>query len=80
MTDKSAIIPEDTGEPLLPSKRLMTIEQLGKYLGCSKWTIYGLVDRREIPFFPLGKRLYRFDPDKIAAWVKSRTMKTVEEI
>lgn len=72
MTDKS--------DTIATGKRYMTMAQICDYLSCSKWTIYRLIDKREIPFAAIGKRAYRFDRDSIDDWIKTRTMKTVEEI
>lgn len=72
MNDKSASISL--------SKRYLTMHQICEYLSCSKWTIYRLIDKREIPFAAIGKRAYRFDQDAIDKWMQDRTMKTTAEV
>lgn len=72
MSDKSDII--------TASKRLLNMEQVCDRLGCSKWSVYRLIDKREIPFIPLGPRLYRFDPDAINKWLDGRAVGTVRDI
>lgn len=62
---------EKTGT--ISEKRYMTIDQLAAYLEVSKFTIYRLINRREIPFIPMG-RIRRFDPLAIDEWMKKRTV------
>lgn len=61
-------------------KRYLTMEQLCTYLSVTKWTIYRLIEQRDIPFAAIGKRSYRFDQERIDKWVAERTKKTVKDI
>lgn len=70
----------DNSVTIATSKRYLTMPQVCDYLSCSKWTIYRLINNREIPFFAVGKRAFRFDQDAIDKWIKDKTMKTVQEI
>lgn len=63
--EKSATISE---------KRYLNVDEVAAYIGVSKYSIYRWVDRREIPFIPLG-RVRRFDPLAIDAWMSNRTVK-----
>lgn len=70
---------DEKSATLLYGKRYMTIEQLSDYLEVSKWTIYRLINNREIPFIPFG-RIRRFDPQAIDKWMQEKTVKTKAEI
>lgn len=53
--------------------RYLTVEQAAAYLQVSKWSLYKLVERRDIPFIPFG-RLLRFDRMAIDRWVEKRSV------
>ncbi|WP_274476144.1 helix-turn-helix domain-containing protein [Mangrovimonas aestuarii] len=58
---------------------IMNIEQLASYLTLSKSTIYGMVNKRKIPHFKRGKRLY-FDKGDINEWLRDGKVLTMTEI
>jgi excisionase family DNA binding protein len=53
--------------------RYMTAAEVADYFATSTGHIYGLVNRREIPFTKVGARL-RFKPEEIAEWAEANTM------
>jgi len=53
---------------------LLTIEQAADFLSLSKFTVYTLVNQRQIPFMKKSKRLY-FSKDELLTWLKSSTRK-----
>ncbi len=62
-----------------PQNELMRADEAAEYLKISKLSIYGLVNRRKIPFSKRGKYLYFFRND-LAKWVKSElTIQQTEE-
>jgi len=61
------------------SPTFFNIEQASKYLTLSKNTIYGLVQRMQIPYSKKGKRLY-FSKRELIDWVKSGRKLTHDEI
>lgn len=69
--EKQAIMPTD--EPL------MSVIETAEFLNLSVPTIYGLVQRSEIPVNKKGKRLY-FLKSELTAWVKSGRKMTQSEI
>ena len=58
--------------------QLLTIKQAGEMLCLSVPTIYGLVQRAEIPVCKRGKRLY-FSKQELTDWIKSGRKKTLAE-
>jgi excisionase family DNA binding protein len=58
---------------------LLTIKQTAEILHLSVPTIYGLVQRREVPVCKRGKRLY-FSKQEITDWVMAGRKKTNSEI
>lgn len=69
--DKQVITPTD--EPL------MSVIETAEFLDLAVPTIYGLVQRAEIPVNKKGKRLY-FLKSELTAWVKTGRKKTHTEI
>ena len=59
--------------------QLLTIQEVAEVLSLSKPTVYGYVQRREIPFIKKKKRLY-FSKSEILDWAKSGRKDTVAEI
>lgn len=47
---------------------LMNIDKLSQYLGIKKSSLYSMVEKREIPYYKIG-RLVRFKKADIDAWV-----------
>jgi excisionase family DNA binding protein len=50
--------------------KLMTVQEVAEYLGVSVNRVYDLAAARIIPFVKVG-RLLRFDPDRLAEWVRN---------
>ena len=61
------------------SDQLLTIQQAGEILHLTVPTIYGLVQRSEVPVCKRGKRLY-FSKMELTSWIMSGRKKTVSEI
>ena len=67
-------------ETVQPEKAdLFTIQQAAQFLTLSVPTIYGLVQRSEIPVNKRGKRLY-FSKQELTDWIKAGRKKTIAEI
>ena len=58
---------------------LLTINDAGRLLSLSKNTIYKMVQKRLLPHFKRGKKLY-FMKDDLMAWVKAGKKKTEVEL
>lgn len=52
--------------------RQMGIEEAARFLGTTKGQLYNLVNRREIPYVPWGKRGKRFRRIDLIAWQEER--------
>ena len=53
-------------------KEILTIDELSEHLGIKKSNLYSKVERKEIPFYKIG-RLVRFKKTEIDLWLeKSR--------
>ena len=59
--------------------KLLTIQEASGFLHLSVPTIYGLVQRLQIPVCKRGKRLY-FSKEDLTAWIKEGSKKTLAEI
>ena len=61
-------------------KEVMTTEEVAKYMGVSKSTIYRLTMTRQIPYYkPTGKMCY-FKRSELDAWLQKNRVSTNEEI
>lgn len=58
---------------------LLTIQQAGELLSLSVPTLYGYVQRKEIPVSKRGKRLY-FSKLELTEWVKNGRIRTTSEL
>lgn len=58
---------------------LLTIEEAGDILKLAVPTIYGLVNKRIIPYMKKGKRLF-FSRKELTEWIKAGRRKTSIEI
>ena len=58
---------------------LLTIKQAAELISLSVPTIYGLVQRSEIPVSKRGKRLY-FSKQELTLWIREGRKKTVSEL
>ena len=62
------------------AKEVMTTEEVAKYMGVSKGTIYKLTMTRKIPYYkPTGRMCY-FKRSELEAWLLSNRVSTDEEI
>ena len=50
---------------------LWDIGRLSRYLGIKKSTLYAMIERKEIPFYRIGK-LARFRPAEIDEWLLTK--------
>ena len=64
-----------------PSKadQLLTVKEAADFLNIAVPTIYGYVQRQEIPVNKRGKLLY-FSKQELVEWIKAGRKKTVSEI
>ena len=53
-------------------EQLLGYEDAAALLGLKKGTLHSLVSRREIPFLNLGRRLIRFEPSALRAWMEAK--------
>ena len=60
-------------------KRYLDMEEIAEYMGVSRWTIYALVNKRQLPFIALSKRAFRFDRLKVDKWMEKKEVKTVSD-
>ena len=51
----------------------LKVKEAAERLDVSQATIYGLIDRGEIWFTRISKRLYRIPEDKFEEYIKDRT-------
>ncbi|HEY4874083.1 MAG TPA: helix-turn-helix domain-containing protein [Puia sp.] len=54
---------------MLSRKNIFTVEELSKYSGMSKSTIYKLTFERDIPFYKPGGKLIFFRRNEIDDWI-----------
>ena len=59
--------------------QLLTIQQAGEILHLTVPTMYGLVQRAEVPVCKRGKRLY-FSKQELTNWIMAGRKKTIAEI
>lgn len=57
----------------------LSIEEAAEIVNLSKNTIYGMVSKREIPFYKRGKKLY-FKSGELQEWIGSQKVQTVQEM
>ena len=50
---------------------LLTVEQAAEWLGMSPAAIRSMVQRRQVPYFKVGRRV-RFDPDHVQRWLNAQ--------
>ena len=59
-----------TPSPVLP--RIVNQKEAAKFLNVSHNTVKWLIKTRQIPFVRLGKRLIKFDLNRLAEWLSDR--------
>lgn len=52
------------------SDRWLSVEEVAKYLGISKETVYRCLEKKKIPAHKVGK-LWKFQLSEVDNWVKS---------
>lgn len=62
-----------------PLKEIINIKEACELTDLARPTIYGLVSKREIPFFKQGQKL-RFKRSELIAWIESGRVMTRDEI
>ena len=66
-------------EPQPESNNPIGIKDVAELTGLTVPTLYGYVQRNEIPFNKKGIRLYFFNSD-IISWIKTGKQKTLKEL
>jgi len=61
-------ISEPKGSGVLFNKKIWRVDDVAKFLGCTKGHIYNLVSDEKIPKIKKGKFLF-FIPDEILNWI-----------
>ena len=73
------LILSQNNAPQPEEDKLLTIREAAEILHLSVPTVYGLVQRSEVPVCKRGKRLY-FSKQELVSWIMSGRKKTVAEI
>ncbi|HOX28860.1 MAG TPA: helix-turn-helix domain-containing protein [bacterium] len=62
----------------MTGERLMTVPETARFLNISEPSLRNLMCRRSIPFFHVGERRVRFDPQELRRWLDERRVPAVE--
>lgn len=62
--------PEGVKDMAEINDRWLSVDEICKYLGVSKDTVYKWIDRQGMPAHRMG-RLWKFKKDQVDAWVES---------
>ena len=73
------LIRSQKNQPQVEEDKLLTIKEASQLLCLTVPTVYGLVQRREIPVCKKGKRLY-FSKSEVIEWIKTGRKKTNEQV
>jgi len=73
------VLQESKPDSSIPTKEIINIREAGELTDLAKQTIYGLVNRREIPYFKQGQKL-RFKRSELIHWIESGRVMTRDEI
>mgnify|MGYP001766883468 CR=1 FL=1 len=73
------LIRSQKNQPQVEEDKLLTIKEASRLLSLTVPTVYGLVQRREIPVCKKGKRLY-FSKSEVIEWIKTGRKKTNEQV
>ncbi|WNG49176.1 helix-turn-helix domain-containing protein [Archangium minus] len=66
---------------LVPKGGLWDCEQVAAYLNVSKsWVWKQCRENLGLPFVELGARNYRFDPEKVKAWVDAQSRQSQQQV
>lgn len=61
------------------SNEFLSIEEATQLVKLTKNTIYGMVSRREIPFYKRGKKLY-FKASELSEWLNQKKFATRKQL
>jgi len=67
------IRPADFAEQIERIPHALTVREMTEFLQVSDQTIYRMIGEHTVPFF-LVRGSYRFDPKKIAEWLRKRSI------
>jgi len=73
------LIRSQKNQPQVEEDKLLTIKEASQLLSLTVPTVYGLVQRREIPVCKKGKRLY-FSRAEVVDWIKTGRKRTSAEV
>ena len=62
---------------LSPPDPLWNVAEVANCLGITAKGVYGLVEKRKVPFLRIGSRL-RFEPGKIQDWIHQQRVEATE--
>ena len=63
----------------MDQEEFLTVDEVATLIKCSKFTVYGMVARRRIPFKKPSRRLLRFRKSEIIAWLDGGSQGIVEK-
>lgn len=67
-------------EPQPEPDNPLSIKEVAELTGLTVATLYGYVQRKEIPFYKKGNRLYFFKSEILEDWIKTGKQKTLKEL
>jgi len=78
---------EDLASSSMLAPRFLNISTASNYLGLSKWSLYRMVENRQIPFIPLSpsgtagsktkRPTLRFDRLALDRWMEAQTIPAI---
>ncbi|WP_372750834.1 helix-turn-helix domain-containing protein [Labilibaculum sp.] len=78
--EKLKLLIEKSQTPITPKRRIpVGIDEASHIIGKAKQTIYSMVQKRQIPCYKNGKKLYFFE-DELLKWITKGKKKTMIEI
>lgn len=54
-------------------EKLLTVSEVASLLSIKKISVYGLVNRKKIPYIKVSGRMLRFDRSEIVAWLENKS-------
>lgn len=79
MLELKTLIQADKITQVLEEDKPLDIKEVADLINLTKPTLYGYVQRNEIPHYKRGNRLYFFKTE-IIEWLKKSKVKTLDEI
>lgn len=61
----------------MENKRYLNIKEASTYMGVSRWTLYDLAGRGEIPPIKLSSKMLRFDVKDIDRYMEKKKIKNL---